>query len=162
VNRALFDIEANAIEAELVTEVWSLVLLDLDTEDMVSVSPESSPADWGRAIALLEHAHVKVGHNIAGYDCPALRRIYGAGLGGLAFLPGSDQDTLVMARLARPDLKGHSLAAWGERLGHPKGDTGTYERWTPRMQGYCEQDVRVNFELYKYLVKEHPWLISAR
>lgn len=159
--RVLFDIEANAIEAGLVTEVWSIVLLDLATEAVVSVSPESNETAWSWALDILEQADVRVGHNIGLYDLPALASNYPAHP-RLAYDPERDEDTLVMARLARPDLKSHKLAAWGERLGSPKGDPGTYERWTPAMQAYCEQDVQVNLALYRHLTKEHPWLLSTR
>ena len=56
-------------------------------------------------------------------------------------------------------LKGsQSLKAWGVRLGNWKGDYGekedAWEKFTPEMQKYCNQDVRVTFDLYNYLMEQ--------
>lgn len=63
------------------------------------------------------------------------------------------RDTLVMSRLVKPDLEdGHSLDAWGKRLGIHKG---TYSNWdNPDMDllvAYNKQDVEVLEALYKEL-----------
>lgn len=46
----------------------------------------------------------------------------------------------------------HNLEAWGFRLGVLKGDYGkqenAWDRWTPEMQRYCENDTLVTKTLY--------------
>lgn len=55
-----------------------------------------------------------------------------------------------MSRLSVPSRDGgHSLAAWGERLGFPKGDfDGPWDTYTAAMRDYCIRDVDVLEKLY--------------
>tara|TARA_R100000541_G_scaffold33748_1_gene42359 strand:- start:518 stop:2119 length:1602 start_codon:yes stop_codon:yes gene_type:complete len=63
------------------------------------------------------------------------------------------RDTLVLSRLHNPSLEGgHSLRAWGERLGKYKDDyQGGWEEYSQEMLSYCQQDVRVTKNLYQHL-----------
>ena len=63
-------------------------------------------------------------------------------------------DTLVLSRLLNPSLDGgHSLEAWGQRLGYPKGDFCDWDSgWSQEMEDYCIQDTLVTAQLYKHLV----------
>jgi DNA polymerase I-like protein with 3'-5' exonuclease and polymerase domains len=63
---------------------------------------------------------------------------------------------LVLSRLYNPSLEdGHSLAAWGQRLGFPKGDFKDFDSGlSDEMIKYCEQDTLVTKQLYLYLTKE--------
>jgi DNA polymerase I-like protein with 3'-5' exonuclease and polymerase domains len=113
-----------------------------------------------------------IGHNIDGYDNPALEKLYGFKTKAQIF------DTLVMTRLAYPNLfdreissskkveelghkhGSHSLEAWGSRLKEAKIKFGaedeslekTFETWSEEMQLYCEQDTKVNYVLWQRLV----------
>jgi len=70
--------------------------------------------------------------------------------------PSQVCDTLVLSRLLSPSLEGgHSLAAWGQRLGFPKDDFSDWDGGlTPEMEKYCIQDTLVTEKLYKHLVLE--------
>ena len=62
----------------------------------------------------------------------------------------------MLSRLFNPDRPGgHSLAAWGDRLGFPKGD---YSDWTggltEEMLTYCNRDTAVTLKLYEALKQE--------
>jgi DNA polymerase-1 len=48
---------------------------------------------------------------------------------------------------------GHSLEAWGRRLGEPKGDFNDYSQFTSEMLDYCIQDTAVTRLLYLKLSK---------
>ncbi len=65
-------------------------------------------------------------------------------------------DTLVLSRLLSPSLEGgHSLAAWGGRLGFPKGDFNDWDAgYSAEMEAYCIQDTLVTEKLYLHLTTE--------
>lgn len=99
----------------------------------------------------IKGADVIVGHNIIGFDGPLLSRLWGVQI------PISKvRDTLVMSRLWNPQLEGgHSLCAWGERLGDFKDDFTDFDGGlTQEMIEYCKQDVHVTTLLYDKLSKE--------
>jgi DNA polymerase-1 len=101
--------------------------------------------------SLIDYADVVVGHNIIGFDGPVLSRLWGV------TIPLSKvRDTLVMSRLWNPQLEGgHSLRAWGERLGDYKGDFTDFDGgFTQEMFDYCRQDVYVTLSLFNKLDKE--------
>lgn len=88
------------------------------------------------------------GHNIIGFDAPVLARVWNVQIPDEKL-----RDTLILSMLYNPELK-HSLAAWGHRLGFPKGDFTDYDGGLcPEMVQYCEQDVAITKKLYKHLNK---------
>ena len=163
--RYIFDIECNGF-LDTVSKLHSLVLLDMDTGEMLSYAfPDTKSDDIDEAAVRLEHAEELIGHNVIAFDIPVLQKLYPH----IRF-DAKVTDTLVLSRLIHSDLKAedaprlaaksitpklygsHSLEAWGERLGLHKGQyEGGFDSWNPEMQAYCEQDVRVTQALYKYL-----------
>ena len=90
------------------------------------------------------------GHNLIGYDLPVLKRLW-----GLSVAPERVVDTLVLSRLFDPSRQGgHSLRAWGETLGFPKGDHDDWSCLSPEMIDYCIQDVAVTEAVHQQLVKD--------
>ncbi len=63
-------------------------------------------------------------------------------------------DTLILSRLLNPQIEGgHSLRAWGQRLGDHKIDFTDYDNGlTKEMQEYCIQDVKLTKDLYQHLM----------
>ena len=60
----------------------------------------------------------------------------------------------MVSRLINQALEGgHSLKAWGERLGTPKSSLEDYSKLSFEMIEYCIQDTLVTLVLYKYLLK---------
>ena len=59
-------------------------------------------------------------------------------------------DTLVLSMMENPSREGgHSLQAWGKRLGKHKGDfSGDFSAYTREMLDYCIQDVKVCMHLH--------------
>ncbi len=102
------------------------------------------------------------------FDFPVLNRLWNTKIHGNQVF-----DTLIVSRLLDPSLEnGHSLEAWGERLGLQKIDyravwlwmTNRSEKDTPKllefdephealMDHYCVRDVDVLEVLYHHLVK---------
>jgi DNA polymerase I len=88
---------------------------------------------------------IYVGHNIIKFDAPVLNRIVGTTLG-----PAKVADTLVLSTLYNPSIQnGHSLAAWGERIGYPKLDYNDWSQLSDKMLTYCERDVEITAELFR-------------
>ena len=90
---------------------------------------------------------VCVAHNGIGFDFPLLNKLW-----GIEIASENQRDTLVMSRLYNPELAipdgtkytPHSLAAWGHRLGFPKGDFTDFDGGPSKeMEKYCIQDVHV-------------------
>jgi len=100
---------------------------------------------------LIANSETVIAHNLIGFDGPILKRCW-----GVTIPARKAKDTLILSRLYNPNLDaGHSLKAWGERVGAKKID---YEQqWKelglegncydnpslPLMFEYCEQDVAV-------------------
>lgn len=167
--RILFDIETNGLLEDL-DRVHSLVLIDLDTNEMVSCADQEGYLPILQGLAYLEQADLLVGHNIQGFDLPALEKVYGFEA------TCTIHDTLVLSRLVWSDLKtndfnflrknadfpknligSHSLKAWGHRLHNLKDEyDGGWESWSTVMQDYCEQDCRANKTLYDRILSKEP------
>jgi DNA polymerase-1 len=137
--RFIYDIETDGLLEE-VTRVHSLVMWDLDTQELLSFRNDGHPDNLARleeAIELLNNATFRAGHNVINYDEQVLHKLYPS------FRPNIHRvvfDTIIATRLIYPNifdsdkhrvLKGtlpryamgsHSLEAWGCRLGEWKGD----------------------------------------
>lgn len=128
-----------------------------------------------RGLEILRDAECIAGHNIIGFDIPAIQKVYPE------WEPkGMVLDTLVLARLSYPNIKEmdwalgdrcpvpkgvrhpHSLEAWGYRLGEHKGDykkemeekgLDPWAEYNDLMGDYCRQDVIVNAKLLGKLIK---------
>lgn len=102
-------------------------------------------------IPLIASCETVIAHNLIGFDGPVLKKCW-----GVQIPAKKAKDTLILSRLYNPNIEGgHSLKAWGQRVGENKID---YEqRWKetglegncydnpslPLMFEYCEQDVAV-------------------
>lgn len=169
----VFDIETNGLlhdteEYSALSKVHCLVVRDLDTGAGISCTDDSPMyPDIREGLEILSNAEKLYGHNIIGFDIPALHKCYPNWSTNAQIL-----DTLVMVRLRWAHVKEQdyararagrlpshligwqSLEAWGHRLGVQKTDyTGWCEEqgisdpwafWRPEMQTYCEDDVSVN------------------
>lgn len=91
---------------------------------------------------------VFVGHNIVNFDAPKLKELW-----DLVIPDNKLRDTLLMSRLWNPRLSGgHSLGAWGERLGYSKIDFTDYDGGiSEEMITYCKRDVSLTVKLEEYL-----------
>ena len=100
---------------------------------------------------LEQHIHgaqTIVGHNIVNFDAPKIKELWHLSIDGWKL-----RDTLLMSRLWNPRLLGgHSLGAWGERLGYAKGDFTDYDGGlSEEMISYCKRDVSLTVKLEEYL-----------
>ena len=91
-----------------------------------------------------------IGHYILNFDVPVINRLWNTGIDLSVCI-----DTIVLSYLYNPGIDGgHSLDAWGHRLGILKGSFSDWSKFTPEMLSYCIQDVEVTYELYKQLTSK--------
>jgi DNA polymerase I-like protein with 3'-5' exonuclease and polymerase domains len=138
----VFDIEANGLSP---TKIFCIVAQDVDTKEVFTFDNTQLEAGY----LFLKSATKLIGHNIIGYDLPALKDVEGVDLSDKKIV-----DTLVLSRLFKPTREGgHGLESWGYRLGFNKGDYGesdtAWDAYTPEMLEYCQRDVELNTKVYE-------------
>lgn len=145
--RYVFDIESDGLYHDA-TRIHCGVLYSTDQDKMFCYEANAFDCflqDYSTASML-------VGHNIIDYDIPLIEKLTGT-------KPRDDciiYDTLVMSRLFNPNRPGgHSLEAWGERVGIEKIDI---QEWGLEDSSEyilrCLTDVKINVEVFKLLCKE--------
>jgi len=158
--KLIIDLETNGFLDRL-DVIHCIVFKDIETQKVYSYNPDN----LSNALELLKKATLLIGHNIQGFDLPALDKVFGFKY------KGEILDTLLLSRLIYtnrqeldfkvkdlpPKLIGrHSLESWGYRLGLRKGDYqehSTFDVWSLEMQDYCERDVEVTYKLYQLIIQ---------
>lgn len=93
---------------------------------------------------VLANDGVFVGHNFLSFDARALNRLVGTRIPVAAVVC-----TFLLSSLYSPNMAGgHSLEAWGERLGFPKTSFNDWSKLSADMVQYCINDCRVCLRLY--------------
>lgn len=140
----LFDIETTGLLPYLTehlgddvkSRVHILAIRDLNTRQTHVFRKNKRQDSIARGCRMLSEADVLVGHNIVGFDVPALEMLYPNDFVCNAVLRDSlvlskiffaDEKERDFRRFKRGELDGanigrHGLEAWGQRLGYPKGD----------------------------------------
>jgi len=154
----IFDIETDGFIKKL-TKIHCIVIQDTETKEISKYATNIE-----QAITRLENANEIIGHNIIGFDIPAIKKIYD-------FNPkGKITDTLVISREIWPKIgldttinadipeemkNRHSLSAWGFRLKENKSEyMGGFEFYSDEMLKYCVQDVIVTTKLWEFLKRK--------
>jgi len=151
-----------------------MVLRDVETDDICSCADADGYESVESGLYMLSQADLIIGHNIVNFDIRAIKKIYP----NFKFKKTCKAyDTLLVSRVLWPELEPvddqkfshipkkyrgrHSLGAWGERLNTKKIDFGkdkkveeVWDVWSEEMQVYCENDVLVSLELYKYFLTQ--------
>jgi DNA polymerase I len=144
------------------SQIWMCYTHNSDTNEYVChTTPDT-------LIPLINKADRLIGHNLIGFDAPILNKIWKTRIG-----LSKVRDTLIMSRLLNPSIEGgHSLDAWGKRLGNHKVEYTRIWHWLMGVpydkvstapydaphdslnRFYCKQDVAVTVDLYKYLTEQ--------
>jgi DNA polymerase-1 len=162
----VWDIETDGLIPEL-TKIHCIGAINANT----GAEYKYRPHQIEEGLAHLARARRSIGHNLIGFDIPAIQKLYPN------WKPGGEVfDTIVLTRLHRPDTgdidfrlvergklppslrKSHGLEAWGYRIGGEKksqfGKTADWSVFTEEMLDYCVQDVRVNVDLWHFLLRQ--------
>lgn len=117
---------------------------DIDNGDVTTFTrPDLNPLSF---VTYSKQVTAWVGHNILGFDLWAINKL----VKGVKIDARSCIDTLVISRLFNFGIDGgHSLEAWGRRLGKHKGDFKDFSQLSDEMIEYCKQDVEVTYDLFK-------------
>jgi DNA polymerase I-like protein with 3'-5' exonuclease and polymerase domains len=139
--KIILDIETNIAH----DKIWCVVTREVET-DLVLVWDEPAGLQF-----YMNHTSEVITHNGIFFDFPVLKKVW-----GITVKKSQVKDTLVLSRLYNPSLEdGHSLAAWGNRLGFAKGDFTDFDGGlTKEMEKYCIQDTLVTKKLYEHLTQE--------
>lgn len=166
--RVILDIETNIAH----DKIWMCVTREIGGDVQV----------WKEASGLqkyLDSCDLIIMHNGIYFDAPVLRRNW-----NITMKQSQMCDTLVLSRLLSPSLEGgHSLDAWGQRLGFLKmdykqewiakltfednGNPNSFKRYVkyaegdwfnkpdmPLLETYCIQDTLVTEKVYQHLTAE--------
>lgn len=129
------------------TVVHCVGLKDLETNEYFSFTTKQ---DYDRLREIFRHATLVVGHNCIDFDLLHLRRLLSIDVSDTSIVI----DTLIMSRLYDYKLdNGHSLEAWGDRLGFPKLPFYEFDKLTEEMLRYMKRDVDLTHRLYLHLLE---------
>ena len=154
----ILDIETNSEKSH----IWMVCTKNIDTG-------ESFCHSTAQTLSIqIEQAERVIGHNLVGFDHFLLQKLW-----KIPNFLGKCWDTLIVSRLLKPDIAdGHSLEAWGRRLGNKKIDYQSRyieerlkeephyhysdnDEWDFPidwlMFDYCTQDVDLTGDLYRHL-----------
>ena len=168
-----YDIEGDDLYLNS-TKVWVIVYKDLNNPDKKLIIHPFVEDCKQKVIDWLDSYNnpVIVAHYGLGYDIFMQMRYV-----GINFTVGPDTidgkpcrfvDTYYMSMCLDSDLDGHSIEAWGDRLGLHKidfrqrmidlgiidsdsPDGAEFKQYHEEMDVYCERDVDVNIKVFQYL-----------
>jgi len=154
------DIETDSLDA---TFIWVICAEDVETGERERfLNTTTIPEERERFIAYCSGVDKFVFHNGIGFDVPVINRLLGNIIDQQSVI-----DTLIVSRLVDYTLdgKGHSLKAWGKRLGDFKIGFNDFSKLSDEMIEYCEQDVAVTVKLYRHfkkVIQDPEWQESLR
>ncbi len=134
------DIEGNDLFPK-VSRIWCAVAFNIVSREVVRLVGHDEIKQW-----FDDHADcVFIGHNILGYDMPALNKVLGTRIKLTQCI-----DTMLMSMFYNPSMDGgHSLEAWGIRLRYPKQEWTDFSKYQPAMLDYCENDTKLCARIYR-------------
>lgn len=172
IDHTSIDYSSYPFRLKKVFKVHCIVFKDIETGKKWRLYEESLTKE--NIEKLLDKTSELIAHNQINYDLSVLFLNFGidyyigSGKDDPSTINGKEvkiTDTLVKSRVLYPDrFGGHSLKAWGIRLGFYKGDYGqqenAWDKFSEEMLDYCEQDVDLCEQVYYALEKEEgdwPW-----
>lgn len=182
-NEIVLDTETNGFYFES-TKMWTLCAKNIQTDGVLSINPFKDKTAKEKFLSFLfeQECPTIVFHNGLGFDIFVMMKFL-----DIEFSVGPDTiegkkvefvDTFYLSMFLNPDRQGHSIEAFGERLGlekidwrgkaislglieedSPKGEE--FMQHHPQMDVYCQRDVDVNIKVYQYLKSEWEKLYKS-
>lgn len=140
------DIETDDLDAKV---IHCICCLDINTKEEFVFTQDNDPG-FLNFTGFSKGVKKWIGHNFLSFDAPVINRLTPAKI------PVSRiEDTLILSRLISPILAGgHSLDAWGKRLGEHKLVFNDFSKLTPEMVTYCLQDLKTCNALRQHLLPQ--------
>jgi DNA polymerase-1 len=136
------DIETDGLDA---TVIWVMCWENIKTKEKGKCVDYSEIKEFFARTK----GSVYVGHNMLKFDAPVLNRLVGS-----AITVSRVVDTLVLSMLYSPSIAGgHSLGAWGPRVGYEKIDFDDWSGLSDDMITYCHRDVEITSELFRRMIR---------
>lgn len=146
------DVESDGF-LDVMTRLWTVQITDAEDDNVVVYADQPGYPPISEAISRLQAADQYVFHFGLGFDLHAINKIYPG-----AIVREKMLDTLVMARLAFPEERDHSLKAWGRRMELLKGEyTGDFSKFDEELVTYARQDVVVGRALFQKVKHVMTW-----
>lgn len=137
----VIDIETNSLTPDT---IWCMCWENVGTKETGECLGHEEIFEWFKSTK----GSIYIGHNSLKFDVLVLNKLLGVGIS-----PNQCIDTLVLTTLYKPNISGgHSLDAWGSRMGCPKGSHSDWSKLSPEMIEYCHQDVAVTSKLFRNIV----------
>ena len=154
--RLVYDIETDGLLADL-TQIWCIGIANVN-DGLVQTYTDHDENYPSIRVALerLAAADKLIGHNVIGFDMPAINKLYP---GTLSF--EQQWDTMAVAALVDPSRRSLSLASFGDQFKYPKGDHHDWSAYTDEMRSYMERDVELTWVLYSFLQRELNTLLKG-
>src|SRR3546814_15210851 len=101
------DLETDGL-LNTVTRVHCAVAIDIDTDEILDFKPD----EIGEFLKLYQDAALLIGHNIIGYDCAVIEKLYGLSI------PPADKliDTVNLAKMVFSTHNNRQGVAYGKRV----------------------------------------------
>lgn len=137
------DVEGNGLDPD---RLWCIVVKEVNGGKTLRFT------DWDSFLAYVPTVSCWVGHHFLGYDLPVINKLIKADL----IKPEDVIDTLVVSRLENAGrVGGHSVDAWGRRIGIDKVKVGD-DQWDdesllPLYLERCEVDVEIQYRIFMEL-----------
>ena len=153
----VIDIETDALENP--QNIWCVVAKDITSDKEYRF--RDNGADRSLLRDMCHRCDYIVGHNFLAYDLPVLNDLWKLNVSYKKVV-----DTLVVGRTVMYSMKnGHSLKAWGERLGYPKDGFDDFTRWSHALEERCAIDVDITariFDHFRRFIEDPAWKDSLR
>ncbi len=144
--KVIIDSETNALKNY--SKLWVIVCRDVETNKVHQfVRPDTNPKEF---LEFSKDVTLWIGHNILGFDLEVLKYFnLDKHIEMVNIL-----DTLVVSRLVHQALPGgHSVEAWGNRVGIPKSTFSDFSRLSYELIDRCTDDTLIQLEIYRQLQK---------
>ena len=143
----IFDLEADNL-LHNITKIHCLSYRYVDTPDEVTTLTDYSDIKGFIVDGPCEDA-VLIGHNIIGYDLPAIDKVLGVTTTCKII------DTLPLSRYLNHGRSVHGLDSYGEDFGVPKPKVTDWSEQPIEVYTHrCEEDTLINYHLWKQLKRK--------